>query len=137
MRLFIRASGEVRSEQAGLVSLIEDDILPTVSRRDPRRGLAQVWTSGNRIFRTDNPRLLFEAAISCSDDGLSSGIQHHLWSTIRERDAGERVAVELRALAALEAREEQGDAEANRERSVPWSSSSTNCWGMSTATISG
>jgi hypothetical protein len=128
MRLFLRVSGEAQSEQTSLISLIEDDILPTVSRRDPRRRLAQVWTSGNRIFRTENPQLLLEAAISCSAEDLGSGVQHYLWGTIRERDALERVADELRALAALEAREEQGEANATLERSMPWRSSSTNCW---------
>jgi hypothetical protein len=127
MRLFVRVPGETRSEQAGLVSLIEGDILPTVSRRDPRRRLAQVWTSGNRIFRTDNPRLLFDAALSCSGEDLGTGVQHHLWGSIRERDAQERVADELRALSALEADEEQGEATAKRERSKPWRSSLTNC----------
>lgn len=33
-----------------LTTLVDDDILPTVSRRDPRRASADVWTSGNRIF---------------------------------------------------------------------------------------
>lgn len=33
-----------------LQSLIPGDVLPTVSRRDPRRRHADVWTSGNRIF---------------------------------------------------------------------------------------
>jgi hypothetical protein len=137
MRLFIRVSDEARSEETNLVSLIEGDILPTVSRRDPRRGLAQVWTSGNRIFRTDNPQLLMEAAISCSREDLGSSLQHYLWGSIRARDAQERVAHELRALAALEAHEEQGEAKATLERSMPWRSSSTNCWSVSTATISG
>ena len=34
-----------------LHSVIAGDILPTVSRRDPRRGQADVWTSGNRLFK--------------------------------------------------------------------------------------
>ncbi|MFC1970055.1 hypothetical protein ACFLVV_02425 [Chloroflexota bacterium] len=33
-----------------LISVIPGDILPSVSRRDKRRYLAKVWTSGNRIF---------------------------------------------------------------------------------------
>jgi hypothetical protein len=137
MRLFVRVSDEARSEETSLVSLIEGDILPTVSRRDLRRGMAQVWTSGNRIFRTDNPQLLFEAAISCNGEDLGASVQHYLWGSIRGRDAQERVVDELRALAAVEAREEQVEANATLERSMPWRSSSTNCWSMSTATISG
>jgi hypothetical protein len=33
-----------------LIPIVPNDILPTVSRRDPRRKQAQVWTHGNRIF---------------------------------------------------------------------------------------
>jgi hypothetical protein len=33
-----------------LISIIPNDVLPSVSRRDPRRTGASVWTSGNRIF---------------------------------------------------------------------------------------
>ena len=137
MRMFIRTSGRVRSDGTGLLSLIEGDILPTVSRRDPRRRAAQVWTSGNRIFGTDNPQLVLEAAISCAGEATGSSVQPRLWGTIRERDVLERVAGELRALAALEAQEELGAPEAALERSVLWRSSSTSCWSRSTATLSG
>ncbi|MGB7290955.1 MAG: class I SAM-dependent methyltransferase [Thermodesulfobacteriota bacterium] len=42
-----------------LESIVEGDILPSVSTRDPRRSLANIWTSGNRIFRsTDVPTIL-------------------------------------------------------------------------------
>ena len=137
MRLFIRANDETRSDEANLISLIEGDILPTVSRRDPRRRPAQIWTSGNRIFRTDNPQLLLEAAILCSGEAISSGIQHRLWGTIREREALEQVADELRALAALEEQEERGVPKAPLERSVTWRLGLTNCLSKSTATIFG
>jgi hypothetical protein len=33
-----------------LSPIIEGDVLPTVSRRDPRRKAANLWTSGNRVF---------------------------------------------------------------------------------------
>ncbi len=39
---------------ASLDSLVPGDILPTVSRRDPRRATASVWTTGNRIFSANN-----------------------------------------------------------------------------------
>jgi hypothetical protein len=137
MRLFVRASGNASSDDAGLISLVEGDILPTVSRRDPRRRLAQVWTSGNRVFQTDNPQLLFEAAISCAGDARSSSTQPYLWGTIGEPEALERVADELRTLAALETQEEQGSLIAALERSATWRSGSTRYWSRSAATISG
>lgn len=137
MRLFIRATGGARSGEAGLIRLVEGDILPTVSRRDPRRPLADLWTSGNRIFRTDNPHLVLEAAISCAGEAMAPGVQPRLWGTLQERAAVERVADELRQLAALEAREEGGASAGAPERSVAWRSNSTDCWSGSAATISG
>jgi len=50
--------------------LVLGDVLPTVSRRDPRRDQANVWTSGNRIFRCTGPQMLLrilDAAIDRSD----------------------------------------------------------------------
>lgn len=51
-----------QSGQTRLETLVEGDILPTVSRRDPRRDLARVWTSGNRVFGCDDPDTLIVAA---------------------------------------------------------------------------
>jgi len=36
-------------------SLVKGDILPTVSSRDERRKNVNIWTSGNRIFKTNKP----------------------------------------------------------------------------------
>jgi hypothetical protein len=33
-----------------LIPLVADHVLPSVSRRDPRRPLVDVWTTGNRVF---------------------------------------------------------------------------------------
>lgn len=137
MRLFVRRGAEGRSDEASLISLVEGDILPAVSRRDPHRRLANVWTSGNRIFWTDNPLLVLEAAISCADEAMGSGLQPRLWGTIREREMLERIAVELRALAVIEGQEEGNAPTGATERSVAWRSSSTSCWSRSTAIISG
>jgi len=41
-----------------LISIIPNDILPSVSRRDPRRNLADVWTHGNRIFGCKGTNIL-------------------------------------------------------------------------------
>jgi len=137
MRLFIRAGDEARSGGLSLTSLVEGDILPTVSRRDPRRRLAQVWTSGNRIFQTDNPQLLLEVATSSAGQAIDSSVQPHLWGTIHDRGALERVADSLRALATLESQEERGWSVAAAKRSVTWNSRSTHYWSRSTAITSG
>jgi hypothetical protein len=133
MRVFLKDTTPVLSHQANLISVVSGDVLPTVSRRDPRRRRAEVWTSGNRIFRTDNPQLLFEAAISCAGKDTSPGIQPRLWTNIHERDSLERVGEELRALAALEAEEECGRPEPALERSKFCTSLSTNSCERSTA----
>lgn len=135
-RLFISTGKNAMGGDAELLSIVGGDILPSVSRRDPRRTLANVWTSGNRVFRTDNPQLLLEAAISCAGEAMGSGVQPRLWGTLREREAVERVAAALGDLAALEAMEETG-APAMIERSAPWRLNTTMSWSGSTATLSG
>jgi hypothetical protein len=137
MRLFLKSTSLPRSDQVGLISVVDGDVLPTVSRRDPRRRHAEVWTSGNRIFRTDNPQLLLEAAISCTDEATGPGVQPHLWCNIPERDGLEQVGEELRARAALEAQEEHGGPRVALERSISWTSSLTNFCNRSTAIVSG
>jgi hypothetical protein len=41
-----------------LRTIVEEDILPTVSRRDARRHSVDLWTSGNRVFATASAQLL-------------------------------------------------------------------------------
>ncbi len=41
-----------------LMSIIQGDILTSVSRTDPARGLADVWTEGNRIFACRGTHIL-------------------------------------------------------------------------------
>lgn len=137
MRLFLKGTDSMRSDHVSLISVVDGDVLPTVSRRDPRRRQAEVWTSGNRIFRTNNPQLLLEAAISCAGEAIGAGVQPRLWGSIRERDALERVGEELRALAALEAREEHGGPGVALKRSTFWTSNSTNYCSKSMAIVSG
>jgi hypothetical protein len=107
MRLFVRRAQPVVSGLQGLIRLVDGNVLPTVSRRDPRRRRAMVWTSGNRLFASDNSELVIEAALTLSDSPKDSGVQHHLWGTMVERAAAERIADTLRALAATEATEER------------------------------
>ncbi|SEM70737.1 hypothetical protein [Bradyrhizobium sp. OK095] len=137
MRLFLKDVNRHDTGEIGLISLVDGDVLPTVSRRDRRRRKVQAWTSGNRIFCTDNPQLLLEAAVSCASMASGSSLQPTLWGSMRERDAVLRVAEELRGLAALEAREEHGDDGTALERSMNWRSNSTSYCDTSTAISSG
>ncbi|MCW3094145.1 MAG: hypothetical protein JWP81_5214, partial [Ferruginibacter sp.] len=53
----IRVKVEKDEEQINelkISHLINGDILPTISSRDKRRESANVWTSGNRIFKVNN-----------------------------------------------------------------------------------
>lgn len=45
-------------EDPSVISIITGDILPSVSRNDPRRNLADVWTSGNRIYKCQGKKTL-------------------------------------------------------------------------------
>jgi hypothetical protein len=51
-----------------LHTLVPGDVLPSVSRRDPRRKDATVWTSGNRIFGCDGT-----ATLAAIIDGINAG----------------------------------------------------------------
>lgn len=53
------AEMEEIEEKLDVDPLVSEQILATVSNRDPRRKKANVWTSGNRIFYTNNPRKLY------------------------------------------------------------------------------
>lgn len=44
------------NEEFKITHLIKGDILPTVSTRDRRRDEANVWTSGNRIYKVSNTK---------------------------------------------------------------------------------
>ena len=51
-----------------LFSIVPGDVLPSVSRRDPRRKNASVWTSGNRIFGCEGTGTLATVI-----DGITAG----------------------------------------------------------------
>ncbi len=64
---FEESIGEVRfklrhkstiTDDPTLKELVEGDVLNSVSRRDERRSQADVWTSGNRVYKCDNTELL-------------------------------------------------------------------------------
>jgi len=57
-------------ESPMLASIVAGDILPSVSRRDARRFLVDVWTSGNRVFTCRGTRIL-QQVISATRGGRS------------------------------------------------------------------
>jgi hypothetical protein len=61
VRWRIRAAQPVMAPEASpelLGMIVEGDVLPSVSRRHPARQHADVWTSGNRIYRCHHPHML-------------------------------------------------------------------------------
>jgi hypothetical protein len=75
VRIRVRDNGTSREWRAPTLSrLAHSDVLPTVSRRDCRRDLVDVWTCGNRVFRchgTDILLLILDAM--AFDDGGTVG----------------------------------------------------------------
>lgn len=67
-RFKLRETGSTEFASPVLRSIIPGDILPSVSRRDPRRNDAAVWTSGNRIFGCDSTATLVTII-----DGINAG----------------------------------------------------------------
>ncbi len=58
VRIRVRCGDDKEFQDPSLVSVVEGDVLPSVSRRDPRRRKAVVWTSGNRVFGCKGPGIL-------------------------------------------------------------------------------
>ncbi|MDD5363537.1 MAG: hypothetical protein PHN88_15550 [Ignavibacteria bacterium] len=54
IRIRVKKEKTKTREPIKINSLVKGDILPTVSTRDPLRKNANIWTSGNRIFKTNN-----------------------------------------------------------------------------------
>lgn len=67
VRLRIRKTGTTGFGDPRLRSLIDGDVLPSVSRRDPRRASVDVWTSGNRVYGCQAPQLLAVIAKALAD----------------------------------------------------------------------
>lgn len=57
VRIRIRDRAAPGFDDPCLIPLVQGDILPTVSRRDPRRAKVDVWTSGNRVFACHSPTI--------------------------------------------------------------------------------
>ncbi|MEA5448462.1 hypothetical protein VB780_07785 [Leptolyngbya sp. CCNP1308] len=60
VRIRIRHWEMSHFEDPSLVSIIPNDVLTSVSRRDPHRKLVDIWTSGNRIFKCKGRGVLFQ-----------------------------------------------------------------------------
>lgn len=74
-----------------LAALVAGEILPSVSRREPLRAKAALWSARNRVFTSNEPPLLARIAAAVSRGGAVPG-----------GDRGAAAARRLRALAETE-----------------------------------
>jgi len=74
MRLKLRISESSKRAflDPSLIPLVDKDVLPSVSRRNPRRDKVDLWTSGNRIFSTSGIQI-----VSIIVRALAAGISAH------------------------------------------------------------
>lgn len=61
VRIRVRISDSKNNDALKISSLVKGNILPSVSTRDTRRKVANVWTSGNRIFKVNNTERLIQS----------------------------------------------------------------------------
>lgn len=67
VRVMTDHDGDGKSDMQ-IDSIVPQDILPSVSRSNELRKSANIWTSGNRVFRTNRPRQFYEALKSGKND---------------------------------------------------------------------
>jgi len=72
VRIRVRPWSGSEFENPKLLPILPGDVLTTVSRRDPRRQLADIWTSGNRIFICRGLSILWQVL-----QAISTGDQPH------------------------------------------------------------
>jgi hypothetical protein len=105
-----RSMDQVAIGSGLLQPLIEGDVLPSVSRRDPSRGRVDVWTSLNRVWSSSHPRAIqgICRALAERSDPLTA-VESDLSRTLssQEREHVQRVADQVRNVIRLE-RQEHG-----------------------------
>jgi hypothetical protein len=107
-RVFTRRGSEIAPRAiASLDPIVPASVLPSVSRRDPRRRLASTWTAGNRLFSCSRADLLVAAAMAVGAEVRNAGSPRRARFIMQEREGISRLAGLLREIAATEADEAQ------------------------------
>jgi hypothetical protein len=70
VRIRLRRDNENTFADPTLISLVDGDVLASVSRRDPRRRAVNVWTSGNRVFACMGTHILRTILQAIANDRL-------------------------------------------------------------------
>ena len=100
-----RNGGPVGWNAPTLKRIVPSDVLPSVSRRDPRRDLADVWTSGNRVFACGGTAVLRRILDSIAEEEMAvSKVEYSVGRSLTavERDQVEQVEGELRRIIEME-----------------------------------
>lgn len=85
VRIRVDREAPNQGDDPRLRSLVENDVLPAVSRRDIRRNKARVWTTGNRIFGCDAPSLLAGILDEWNREGNVNNAPDDMSAQVREQ----------------------------------------------------
>lgn len=108
MRIRWRRAEDIGWKSPLLREIVQGDVLPSVSRRDPRLASVAVWTSGNRVFGCEGTQILgiiTQAVISgkCAESEVQRLLRVPLDDGQTEEI--ERTIVEIKDLIAIEQQE--------------------------------
>ena len=107
-RVRVRRAPDTGFSDPRLSPIIEGDVFPTVSRRDPRRAAARVWTSGNRVFACKGSGIfLVVARALASGHAPRTRVEEHLGRRLTpvEADVTTEAAMQIKRLVLAEERE--------------------------------
>jgi hypothetical protein len=106
VRIRVAVSAPQRWGDPRLRRLVRGNVLPTVSRREPVRRLVNVWTSGNRVFRTAGPCVFKNIlrAVSLERDPVLAMSEHFRLTPTRAAQV-ENAAAQARELFQVEGQE--------------------------------
>jgi hypothetical protein len=93
-----------------LISIIDGDVLPSVSRRNRMREFVDVWTSGNRVFACCGTEILHQVATAIQlKQDVASFVRNHSRSRVslspRQIAQIDHAAAQIKRIAILESEE--------------------------------
>lgn len=71
VRIRLKPYSDLEFKDPKLLTVVKNNILPSVSRREPQRALIDVWTSGNRVFACEG-RFVLQAILQELASGKSA-----------------------------------------------------------------
>ena len=87
VRIRFRPWQETTFADPRITSILPNDVLTSISRRDSRRQLADLWTSGNRIFQCQGRGTLYQIIEALSDgQHPATSIELHLGRALSARE---------------------------------------------------